>query len=121
MAELLIYTGTYDAHFLDEAEQKSDAAQQGTEPWGACKQQHYEYKKKAALASMDYRISGILHRRLSDGTKDPSDLSRRDRRNLQKFLDGSLMREKNAALLRSHPRFLQRVVTSCRGRPAGQH
>ena len=43
---------------------------------------------------MDYRISAILHRRLSDGTKDPSDLSRRDRRNLQKFLDGSLIREK---------------------------
>jgi len=103
MAELILFTGTYDPYYLETAlaaaeKNKRGASQPLAKGPEVGQEERRRLKNKAQAAKMNYRRIRNLDRRLRARPEDKRKVSRREWNQLKKLEDGSLRRERNAAV-----------------------
>ena len=96
MAELIIFAGRFDPHFLSQAhdgQARSGALQPAAEP-----DVQARLKRHAAQAKLEYRKTCMLRRKLDRGQVEERELAEWEQENLRKLEDGSLLRRTNEAV-----------------------
>ena len=103
MAELILFTGTYDPDYLEKAaaaaEKRSGASQPAPKVSAGGGQERQRLKNKAKHARNKFRKAQNLVQRLKAGQMDKHQISHRDWHHLDRLQDGSLLRERNEAVL----------------------
>ena len=96
MAELIIFAGRFDPHFLSQAhdgQARSGALQPAAEP-----DVQARLKRHAAQAKLEYRRTCMLRRKLDRGQVQERDLGWWEQESLRMLEDGSLLLRTNEAV-----------------------
>ena len=101
MAELIVFTGTYDPDFLEKA--VDGAERRRTSPQDVVQQEHAGRKKKAHQAKMRHRMTLAMARKVTDGWYRTGSgrwrkLTSHEEKQIRRLNDGSLRRERNRAV-----------------------
>ena len=100
MAELILFTGTYDHDFVEKAAADAEKGRGASQPAAteAGKEEHRRLKTQAQTAKMHYRKTTLLEHKLRTRTVDAKRVTSRQWLRLNKLRDGSLLRERNEAV-----------------------